>query len=189
MTDMLTRKDVTVGRDAVASFYMHVQNIPARLFVPIVIQILDHLAILGAYDPSVRHGDHPCLAGHTTSRLARRSKINRSPGRPRIPATMWAAGKGPGRIGLERQLHWRLGQVWGQQGFDTQIKRRPKELDIGGKESQVADIIIPERTIIEKGKKILHAGCPGINGWIKRHIGPLAEGESRKCIDAPQIIA
>src|ERR1051325_9393108 len=88
MSDMFSLIHVSIGLDAVTRFDVHIKNIPASLFVTVVIQIFDDLTLPGAYDPAIRRRDHPGVATDTTSRFAGWSEIESCPSRPLIPATM-----------------------------------------------------------------------------------------------------
>src|SRR5919106_6764273 len=95
MPDDFSCIHVGVWLDAVARFDVHIENSPAGLFVPIVIEVLDDSAVLCPDNKAIGDGHNPCVAGYAAQGLTGRSKIERGPARAGVPATMWAAGERP----------------------------------------------------------------------------------------------
>ena len=93
MTNLLAGINIGIWLDTLAGFNVHVQNIPAGLLIAIVIQILDHCAVLGAHDPSICHRDHPGVTAHTTRGSPGGAKSIAAQAEPVIPAAMRTAGE------------------------------------------------------------------------------------------------
>src|SRR5688572_30086706 len=133
--DPLTGINVCVRLNTLPYFDVHIQHIPTGLFVPVVIQILDHGAVLRADDPAIGNRHNPGVTAHTAQSLPRRREIDCSPGRTRIPAAMGTTSIRPDRSGFEGQLHRRLGKAWWNEGRDVVIEWITEELLIGFEES------------------------------------------------------
>src|SRR5512139_2885892 len=96
MPDPLTCVHIGIWLDAVTCFDVHVEHVPAGLFIAVVVQILNDRAILGAHDPAIGDGDDPRSAGDTAKRFTGWGKIQCSPAGARVPTAMRTTGVRPG---------------------------------------------------------------------------------------------
>src|SRR3990172_10606523 len=95
MTDTLARPQVGARADAVAAFYVHIEQDPAGLFVAIAVHVLDHRAIAGAQDQPVGDRHHPGFARDAPQRFSRRGEIHGCPPGAITPAAAGTAGASP----------------------------------------------------------------------------------------------